>query len=150
GCRNRDIKAQKMADDFLQRAAVIAAARSWVGTPYHHHGRVKGVGADCATLLAEVYAEAGLRPRVELGYYSPQWHLNQERPLYEETVLGNGAVRTDRPSIGDVVLYRQSSSRRRSSRAARREFQFAHGAILVDSSIPRIIHAYAALRCVLE
>jgi len=27
---------------------LIAEARSWIGTPYHHQARLKGVGVDCA------------------------------------------------------------------------------------------------------
>jgi NlpC/P60 family putative phage cell wall peptidase len=36
---------------------VIAAARSWIGTPYHHQASAKGVGCDCLGLLRGVYAE---------------------------------------------------------------------------------------------
>lgn len=31
----------------LQRAAVVAEARSWIGTPYHNCADVKGAGVDC-------------------------------------------------------------------------------------------------------
>lgn len=43
-----------------QRAAVIREARSWIGTPYHHQGRVKGVGVDCGGLIIEVGRATGL------------------------------------------------------------------------------------------
>lgn len=33
----------------------VAEALTWLGTPYHQQGRVKGVGVDCGTLLCEVY-----------------------------------------------------------------------------------------------
>ena len=46
-----------------QRAAVVAAARSWIGTPYHHAADVKGVGVDCAMLLVRVYSDLGLIDR---------------------------------------------------------------------------------------
>lgn len=32
-----------------ERARFVATALSYVGTPYHHHGRLKGIGVDCAT-----------------------------------------------------------------------------------------------------
>lgn len=35
---------------------IIAAARSWIGTPYHHQASVKGVGCDCLGLLRGIYA----------------------------------------------------------------------------------------------
>lgn len=33
-----------------QRAAVAQEALAWLGTPYHHHARIKGVGVDCAQI----------------------------------------------------------------------------------------------------
>lgn len=32
-------------------AAVVAEARAWAGTPFHHLGRQRGVAADCAGLV---------------------------------------------------------------------------------------------------
>jgi NlpC/P60 family putative phage cell wall peptidase len=40
--------------------AVITAAREWIGTPYHHQGRLKGVGVDCIGLAIGVCHELGL------------------------------------------------------------------------------------------
>ena len=39
------------------RNRVCRIARSWLGTPYHHMGRVKGAGVDCAMFPLEVYRE---------------------------------------------------------------------------------------------
>lgn len=44
----------------MKNLEAVAEAMTWLGTPYHHQGRVKGVGVDCATLLCEVYKEVGL------------------------------------------------------------------------------------------
>jgi hypothetical protein len=30
---------------MVTREAIVAAARSWLGTPYHHQASVKGVGS---------------------------------------------------------------------------------------------------------
>jgi hypothetical protein len=38
-----------------KRVAVTREAETWLGTPYHHMGRVKGAGTDCLMMLAEVY-----------------------------------------------------------------------------------------------
>ena len=48
----------------ITRQQVVAEALSWIGTPYIKNGRVKGVGADCATILFCVYRNCGLVPRV--------------------------------------------------------------------------------------
>ena len=38
-------------------ALVIAAARSWLGTPYHDQASLKGVGCDCLGLARGVWRE---------------------------------------------------------------------------------------------
>lgn len=49
---------------------VIAAARSWLGTPYHHQAAAIGVGCDCLGLLRGVYTELYGRPPQEPPPYS--------------------------------------------------------------------------------
>jgi cell wall-associated NlpC family hydrolase len=41
---------------------VVACARGWIGTPFHHQARLKGVGVDCAGLVIGVARELGLVP----------------------------------------------------------------------------------------
>ncbi len=36
------------------RERIIAEARGWIGTPFHHQGRVKGEGCDCIGLIVSV------------------------------------------------------------------------------------------------
>ena len=60
---------------------LVQEARTWVGTPYHHQARVKGVGVDCANLIAGIAEACGYEP-VILQPYSTQWHLhNSEEKL---------------------------------------------------------------------
>ncbi len=35
----------------IRRAAIVAEARLWLGTPYHHQASALGVGADCVGLV---------------------------------------------------------------------------------------------------
>jgi hypothetical protein len=70
--------------------AVIAAGRSWIGTPYHHMARVKGHGVDCAQVLIAAFVEAEMVEDFNPGYYTMDWHLhrNEERYLsFMETYL---------------------------------------------------------------
>ena len=39
---------------------IVAQARSWLGTPYHHQARLKGVGCDCLGLVVGVADELSL------------------------------------------------------------------------------------------
>lgn len=39
----------------VSRAAIVAEARAWLGTPYRHQASLKGVGADCLGLVRGVW-----------------------------------------------------------------------------------------------
>ena len=39
------------------RPHIVAAARRWLGTPYHHQATRQGVGADCLGLVRGVWRE---------------------------------------------------------------------------------------------
>jgi NlpC/P60 family putative phage cell wall peptidase len=42
------------------RTDIIAAARGWIGMPFRHQGRLKGVGVDCVGLVIGVARELGI------------------------------------------------------------------------------------------
>ena len=46
----------------------IEEARTWIGTPFHHQGRVKGVGVDCAGLIVGVARDLGIVNHTFTGY----------------------------------------------------------------------------------
>lgn len=118
-----------------QRARVVACARGWLGTPYHPEARVKGAGVDCLTLLAEVFAEAGLIDRVCIPHYPRDWHLHRSAERYLQGLLRYAGEIDGQPQAGDVVLWRFGRC-------------FSHGAIVVEW--PTVIHAYVGRGCVLE
>src|SRR5580698_7963629 len=115
-----------------QRAAVVAEARTWLRTPYHHMGRVKGAGVDCATLLAEVYARAGVVPTVTIPHYPPDWHLHRNLERYLDIVL-QVAHPVETPQPGDIALYKWGRC-------------FAHGAIITAPWPQEVIHAFIDVR----
>jgi cell wall-associated NlpC family hydrolase len=119
------------------RAAVIAAARAWLETPFHHAAQVKGVGVDCVHLVEGAYREAGVIGPVEIKPYSVQIMLHRA----DETVIGyllryGREIAEGEARMGDVVLYRVGRS-------------FSHAAIIVDWPA-RIIHAHSLSRKVVE
>lgn len=109
-----------------QRAAVVAAARDWLGTPFHHAGRVQGVGVDCLQLLLGVYGGLGLILAVDPGYYPWDWHMHRSEERYLAGVAAH-AVRTATPQPGDIALFTFGRC-------------VSHAAIVIDW--PRVIHAY--------
>jgi cell wall-associated NlpC family hydrolase len=127
------------------REAVCRIARSWLGTPYHHMGRIKGVGVDCAMFPLEVYREAGLIDDIAIPFYPPDWHLHRSEEIYlavvnryTREIIGNRLRGTGKsaptvpcklssvPSRGDFALYQFGRT-------------WSHGAIVLDW--PLIIHA---------
>jgi len=109
------------------RAAIVAEARTWLRTPYHHAARVKGAGVDCAQILVEVYSAVGLIEWFDAGFYPPDWMLHRDEERYLATVT-RFAHPVAAPLPGDVAVYRFGRC-------------ISHGAIVVEW--PTIIHAYA-------
>lgn len=122
-----------MKNTKLERAKVVEEAKSWLGTPYHPHGRIKGSGVDCAMLPAEVYEAVGLIPRVVPEHYPIDWHMHRNDEKYMDTVTGH-AFRTDNLFPGNFILYKWGRC-------------FAHGAIIV--AWPVVIHAFVGQGVVL-
>src|SRR5262249_33983795 len=109
-----------------RRAAVLATARDWLATPYHHMGRVKGAGTDCLMLLAEVYAACSVVPKISVPFYPPDWHLHRSAERYLDGVT-RYAREIEAPGPGDIALFKFGRC-------------FAHGVIVVEW--PRLIHAW--------
>jgi len=123
------------ADIALQRARIVSVARTWLGTPYHTGGRVRGAGVDCLTLLAEVFAEADVVPRIDVPYYPHDWHLHRGGERYLEGLLRHARAIDGPPLTGDIALWKFGRC-------------FSHGAIVVEW--PVIIHAYVGRATTLE
>jgi cell wall-associated NlpC family hydrolase len=54
----------------IQIAELAAIARAWLGTPFHHHAKLRGVGVACVHLLAEVLRESGVLGSYKFPSYS--------------------------------------------------------------------------------
>jgi cell wall-associated NlpC family hydrolase len=116
------------------RVEIVAAARAWLNTPFHHAGRVKGVGVDCLQLLIAVYAEVGLLPAIDVGHYARDWHFHKSEERYLEGVA-QWATRLEpwpgetvvTPQPGDLALFTFGRC-------------VSHAAIVIDW--PICIHAY--------
>lgn len=115
------------------RELVVQEALTWLGTPYHHQGRIKGAGVDCAMILIEIYHQCGLIPNIDPRPYPPDWHFHRS----EERYLGwvnQYAFEVETPKPGDIAV-----------------FQFgrcvSHAAVVID--YPTILHSYIGEGCVL-
>lgn len=122
-----------------ERAAVVAEAREWLGTPYHPHARVRGrgrgCGVDCAQLPIAVYVACGLIPE-QTPDYARDWHLHQGAELYLDQVRRFATeVPRARVDAGDFALWRFGRT-------------FSHGGIMTDPD--NVIHAWRGVGVTLD
>ena len=91
-----------------QRAAVVAEAKTWIGTPYRGWACMKGKGADCGQLIYGVFRNVGLVAAMELPKdYSLQVAQHRESREYVEVVDRFFAdIPEDEAQPGDLVLYK--------------------------------------------
>ena len=116
----------------MSRAAVVAEAESWIGTPYHSNARLKGVGVDCAMLIAEVYERAGVVAHVDPGDYPADFGMHRADEVFRGWVAKYGtSVAT--PQAGDVALFVYGRC-------------YSHGAIMTSETA--LIHAVMRERAV--
>lgn len=113
-----------------ERQAVVDAARSWIGTPFHHAARIKGVGVDCSQLLIAVFCEElNLVPPIDPGYYPPDWFLHREHEKIKFHLLQH-CRRMSGPMPGDVGVFRYG---RAASHA---------GIVVAGPEHPRVVHSF--------
>jgi len=109
-----------------QRHDIIEEARTWLGTPWHHAARIKGVGVDCVNFIVGVYSACGLMPAITLDYYPRDWNLHRDEPRFIRG-LKEYADEIDSPLKGDIVMFNFGR-------------HAAHGAIFIEDGL--IIHSY--------
>ncbi len=91
---------------MIARDAIIAEARSWIGTPYRHQASLKGVGCDCLGLARGVWrAIHGTEPEVPPAY-SRDWAEARRRETLAEAA-GRHMTRIEIADMrpGDLVLF---------------------------------------------
>lgn len=127
-----------------QRALVVAEVRSWIGTPYHHEGDVKGVGVDCGMILVRSFVDTGMIEPFDPRPYSHDWNVHNSDPKYLDIVshLGHELPRDSIPLPGDVVVWWHGRS-------------FSHGSIVTgnpsgDPGWPWLVHSFAQSKTVEE
>ncbi len=91
----------------MTRSSIVAEARRWIGTPYHHQASVRGVGCDCLGLLRGVYRAFHHREPEPVPAYSPDWAEAEGRETLAQAASRHMiAVRGRKFRPGDVLLFR--------------------------------------------
>ena len=122
--------------EIVDRARVVAEARTWIGTPYHHAADIKHVGVDCAMLLVRVFADLELMQTFDPRPYTKDWMLHRDEERYLNQLLAR-AHEVDEAEAGDIMLLRVGRC-------------FAHGGIVSAIRPLRLVHAFAKARRVIE
>lgn len=115
---------------MIARAEVIAEARTWLGTPFHHQGRVKGVGVDCAGVVLETARALGIDALDLRGY----GHRPDSDEMIHHCRKQMKEVDLEDAQEGDIILIEIDRAPQ-------------HLVILTDVGM---LHAYAQRRRVVE
>ncbi len=90
---------------------VIAAARGWLGTPYHDQASVKGAGCDCLGLTRGVWREVVGSETLPVPPYSRDWcELGSREVLAENAGRVMIRIEPETAGPGAVVLFRMRPS----------------------------------------
>jgi NlpC/P60 family putative phage cell wall peptidase len=109
---------------------MIAAARGCLGTPFHHQGRMPGVGLDCIGLIVVAARAVGIEVRDTFDY--------GRRPDGVSLIAGlerHGLRRVDDVDAGCVLVFRY-------------DHQPQH--VALTTARDRMIHSFAPARAVVE
>ncbi len=96
------------AGEAARRATIVAEARRWLATPYHHRASTLGAGVDCLGLIRGVYrACVGAEP-VDVPPYSASWaDADGGEPLLAAATAALVAVEPAQDfAAGDVLVFR--------------------------------------------
>jgi len=86
---------------------VIAAARKWLGTPYHDQASLRGVGCDCLGLARGVWREVVGPEPFPIPPYSRDWGETGSREVLAEGARRMMiAVEPAQTPVGALVLFR--------------------------------------------
>jgi NlpC/P60 family putative phage cell wall peptidase len=123
---------------MIPRAAVVAEARSWIGTRWHHQASLKGVGTDCIGLVGGVALALGV-PGAAAWRDTPAFHNYGRKPDPKVLLAGCDTLmdRVTDMREGDVLVLRFDSGPQ-------------HFAFLTSVEPPAIVHALAQARRVTE
>ena len=91
----------------MTRADIVAAARGWIGTPYHHQASLKGIGCDCLGLLRGVWREVvGAEPASPPPYTRDWAEAGGRERLIEAALTYLQPIGADAFGAGDVLVFR--------------------------------------------
>ena len=108
---------------------IIDEARTWLGTPFKHQGRVKGRGVDCAGLIV------GVAKALDIEDYTFTGYGREPNKGMLESEIAKYCIPMPKPMPGCILVFRFA-------------YEPQHLAIYTDQNT--IIHAYQKARKCIE
>jgi len=115
--------------DIAIARAVIDETLTWLGTPYRHEGRRKGVGCDCIGLVLGVWQALYGAPAERPDPYAPDWDETGAERLLAGVGRHFREKTKDGMAAGDLLVFRW-----------RPHLPAKHAGILIGQD--RFVHAY--------
>lgn len=85
---------------MASRAEIVAEARMWIGTPYHHMGRVMGHGVDCYGVIEMVGRAMGVTIPEGISYS----RIPDEEELIRNMDTYAVNIQVSEARMGDIIL----------------------------------------------
>ncbi|MFT4097057.1 MAG: hypothetical protein QM651_08020 [Rhodoblastus sp.] len=125
-----------MTDESRTRGRVVAEARGWLGTPYHHCADIRGVGVDCGMLLVRVFVDTGLVAPFDPRPYTHDWMMHRSEERFLSSLMARSRP-VETPQPGDVALWKVGRC-------------YSHGAIVTSAAPLNVVHAVISYGRVVE
>jgi NlpC/P60 family putative phage cell wall peptidase len=92
---------------MTHRTQIVALARAWIGTPYHHQASTRGVGTDCIGLVRGLYREIYGTEAQAPPAYSRDWAEGPGRETLLEAARRHLVeIAKSDAGPGDVLVFR--------------------------------------------
>jgi len=91
----------------IARERIVSAARSWIGTPYHHQASERGVGTDCLGLVRGIWRDLYGRDAERPPPYSRDWaEASGRETMLEAATRHLIAIPVEAATAGNVLVFR--------------------------------------------
>ncbi len=91
----------------IRRSVIVAEARLWLGTPYHHQASESGVGADCVGLVRGILRNVvHIDPDIPTGYTRDWAEASGRETLLEAARAHLVEIGPAAAKPGDILVFR--------------------------------------------
>jgi len=86
---------------MVTRSNIVEVAKTYIGTPFHHLGRVKNIGIDCVGIILGVAEELNIVLIVH-PEFKRYGKASKQRPLLE--YMNEQFIKLERREVGSIAV----------------------------------------------